>query len=516
MHLIDCFERGHRLAPHAPCFVEPDGRTLTYRETADLSHRVCNGLHAADVQRGDKVGLLGVNHLLTFPAVLGVIRSGGVWLPVNARNTIEETINIFARSGCRFLFVHSAFAEHFALLRASLPLLDMVCIDGPCAGVQGLEAWAAPYDNASPPPTAQPDDVIAIRGTGGTTGLPKGVQATHRMYRAMLANWFASMPVVEAPVHLVVAPMTHAAGTIVLPTLMYGGSNIIARSTDAAEILGLIERYRVTQLFLTPTLVYRLLDHPGIEDRDLKSLRYLVYSAAPMSVHKLRQALRIFGPVMVQLYGQTEAPLTITCLTASEHVTHGDARREERLASCGRPCPFVDVEILGPDGRFLGTGERGEIVVKGELVMGGYHDNPQASAAALKDGWLHTGDVGYRDEEGYLYVVDRLKDLVISGGFNISPSEIEQVLLGHPAIADCAVIGVPDETWGEAVKAVVELKAHAAWDEQAALATFRAQLGGMKTPKSIEVWEQLPRSAVGKVLKSEIRKRYWDATGRQV
>jgi len=516
MHLIDYFERGLRLRPDGPCFIEPGGRTLSYRQTADISHRVANGLHAAGVLRGDNVGLLGPNHVLTFPAVLGIVRSHGVWLPVNARNAIDESINILGRAGCRFLFVHSSVAPYIGRLRRELPLLGMVCIDGPLDGVPGLEAWALQQDDRPVHPSAAPDEIVAIRGTGGTTGLPKGVMATHRMYANLFANWFASMPVQQPPVHLVVAPLTHAAGTMTFPTFVYGGANVIARSADAGEILQLIEAYRVTQLFLTPTLIYRLLDHPDVRGHDYRSLQYLVYSAAPMSVHRLREALDVFGPAMVQLYGQTEAPFVCTCLTVADHLAAGSPGHEHRLASCGRESPFVRVEIMNDAGDLLPPNERGEIVVKGDLVTPGYYGNPEATGSTIRDGWLHTGDIGYKDEDGYFYVVDRLKDLIISGGFNLSPSEIEQVLLSHPSVSDCAVIGVPDEAWGEAVKAVVQLKPGADWNDAEALAMCRERLGGMKTPKSIEIWDDLPRSAVGKVLKAEIRQHFWRGRERLV
>jgi acyl-CoA synthetase (AMP-forming)/AMP-acid ligase II len=250
---------------------------------------------------------------------------------------------------------------------------------------------------------------------------------------------------------------------------------------------------------------------------DYGSLRYFVYSAAPMSVDKLREAMDVFGPVMVQAYGQAEAPFVCTVMNADDHVRAlADPALAKRLASCGRASPFVRIGVMDAGGRLLPPGERGEVVVQGDLVMKGYYEDPEKTEAALKHGWLHTGDVGYRDEDGYFYIVDRMKDLIVSGGFNISPGEVEQVLWALPAVNDCAVIGVPDSHWGEAVKAVVELKPGASFDAESALAFCRERLGGMKAPTTIEVWEQLPRSAVGKVLKREIRERYWVGQSRRV
>lgn len=518
MQLIDLFDRGAGYGLAAPCLVEPDGRTLSYGEVQDLSHRIANGLHAAGIRRDMQVGLLSGNHLFTFAAVLGIVRSAGVWLPVNARNAANENANILARGGCRFLFIHSQFAGQLPLLREAMPgLLGVVCIDRPLPGVPDLETWAAAQEATPFRSDDRADDVVAIRGTGGTTGLPKGVMVTHRTYAALFANWYAALPVDAPPVHLVVAPLSHAAGAVAFATVGFGGSNVILPSAEPGAILAAIARYKVTQLFLPPTAIYKLLAHPDLHRHDYSSLKYFVYSAAPMSVDKLRQALTVFGPVMVQCYGQAEAPFVCTVMTARDHArVLVDPTLAHRLASCGRASPFVRVGVMDPQGRLLPPGERGELVVQGDLLMKGYFQDPDKTAQALQHGWLHTGDVGWRDEEGFFYIVDRIKDLIVSGGFNISPGEVEQVLWSHPAVSDCAVIGVPDALWGEAVKAVVELKPGAQWDDAAAMEYCRDRLGGMKTPKSIDVWEQLPRSPVGKVLKREIRERFWAGQERRV
>ncbi|TFY97178.1 AMP-binding protein [Ramlibacter humi] len=518
MQLIDLFDRGVGYGRDAACLVEPGGRSLAYGEVQDLSHRIANGLVAAGVGPGDKVGLLSDNHLLTFVAVLGTVRSPGIWLPVNARNAPEENANILARGGCSFLFLHSRFAGQLPLLRQAMPWLKgVVCIDAELPGAPSLEAWAAEQPATPFRSGAGPDDVVAIRGTGGTTGLPKGVLITHRNYATLFANWYAAMPVHERPVNLVVAPMTHAAGTLMFAACGYGGSNVVLPSADPGAVIEAIRRDRVTQLFMPPTAIYKLLTHPEARRGGFESLRYFVYAAAPMSADKLREALDVFGPVMVQLYGQAEAPMVCTVLDVEDHRrVLADPSLSHRLASCGRASPLVRVAIMDGDGRLLPDGERGEIVVQGDLVMKGYHQDPAKTAEAMRHGWLHTGDVGYRDADGYFYIVDRLKDLIVSGGFNIPPSEIERVLWSHPAVNDCAVIGVPDPHWGEAVKAVVELKPGAGWDGDAALAWCREQLGAMKAPKTIEVWDALPRSPVGKVLKREIRERYWQGEARRV
>lgn len=429
--------------------------------------------------RDSKVGLLSANHLFTFVAVLGIVRSRGIWLPVNARNSAAENVNILSRGGCEFLFLHSQFADQ--LLREAMPdLKGIVCIDRALDGVPDLESWAAAQDPAPFRSGAETGDVVAIRGTGGTTGLPKGVMVTHRNYATMFSNWYAAMPIRQTPVHLVVAPLSHAAGAVTFATIGYGGANVILPSSEPGAILEAIERHRATQLFQPPTAIYKLLAHLDLRRRDYSSLQYFVYSAAPMSVDKLREALAVFGPVIVQCYGQAEAPFACTVMTARDHEQAlADESLAHRLVNCGRASPFVRIGVMDPQGRLLPPGERGEIVVQGDLVMKGYYQDPDKTAQALQFGWLHTDDVGYRDEKGYFFIVDRMKDLIASGGFNISPGEVGQVLWSLPEVGDCAVIGVPDAQWGEAVKAIVGLKPGAVLDQARALDYCRES---MKAP----------------------------------
>jgi len=266
---------------------------------------------------------------------------------------------------------------------------------------------------------------------------------------------------------------------------------------------------------MPPTLIYMLLAHPDVRRHDYSSLRYFMYAAAPMAAEKLREALAVFGPVMAQTFGQVEAPMVCTYLSPQDHVD-ALALHPERLLSCGRPTPLTRVAIMDDEGRLQPQGERGEIVVQGSLVMSGYHDQPEATAEASAFGWHHTGDIGRIDAEGYVYIVDRKRDMIISGGFNIYPSEIEQVLWAHPAVQDCAVVGVPDDKWGEAVKAIVQLKPGNDVEPAALLTYCRDRLGSTKAPKSVEVWPDLPRSAVGKVLKKTIRERYWVGRDRSI
>jgi acyl-CoA synthetase (AMP-forming)/AMP-acid ligase II len=291
---------------------------------------------------------------------------------------------------------------------------------------------------------------------------------------------------------------------------------VVVTKPDPASVFGAIVKHRVTELFLPPTVIYRLLDIPGIDKLDFSSLKYFLYGAAPMSVEKLKRAIEVFGPVMTGGYGQTEAPASISYLPPSEHFVDGKLAADERLSSVGRPNPLIRVEIMNERNEILAQGETGEICVRGDLVMKGYYKAPEKTAETIVDGWLHTGDIGHIDAEGYLHITDRKKDMIISGGFNVYPSEIEQVIWTHPAVQDCAVIGVPDGQWGEAVKAVVELNAGQSVDAAELVALCKQKLGSVKAPKSVDFVEALPRSPVGKVLKKDLRERYWQGVERRI
>jgi fatty-acyl-CoA synthase len=274
---------------------------------------------------------------------------------------------------------------------------------------------------------------------------------------------------------------------------------------DLGEFVRLIETERVTHTFLPPTLIYMLLSHAGIESADLGSLQCFWYGAAPISPAKLEDAIGVFGPVMAQLFGQSEAPMMISTMAPREHFRADGTIARERLASAGRPAPLVTLAVMDGEGRLLPTGERGEIVVRSSLVMAGYYRNPEATAEASRHGWHHTGDIGYVDGDGYLFIVDRAKDMIITGGFNVYSIEVEQALLEHPDVQDCAVVGLPDEKWGERITAVLQLHSGASVEPVEVKAFVKARIGSVKTPKQVEIWPDLPRSKVGKVLKAEIR-----------
>jgi acyl-CoA synthetase (AMP-forming)/AMP-acid ligase II len=449
--------------------------------------------------------VLSGNDPTAFTCVFGISRAGAVWCPINPRNEANENRELLELFGCTALIFHSAYAPLVAKIREQLPALTtLVCFDADIPDVSTWDDFLAGSSGSADLPGL--DDLAMIVGTGGTTGRPKGVELTGANLEAMTAITLMSYPWPDRPVYLALAPLTHAAGVLCFPVLAKGGEIVIMRTPDVAAFIAHLERHRVTHTFLPPTLIYMVLAHPALDQADLSALRCFWYGAAPMSATRLAEALRRIGP-MAQLFGQTEAPMMISTMAPADHYLPDGSVAEARLSSAGRPSPLVTVAIMGPDGELLPHGATGEIVARGSLVMRGYHRDPDATAAASAHGWHHTGDIGYLDDDNYLFIVDRAKDMVITGGFNVYSTEVEQAIMQHPAVQDCAVIGLPDDKWGERVTAILQLRDGAAVDKAEIAAFVKERLGSVKTPKQIEIWEDLPRSKVGKILKADLRTR---------
>ncbi|KUE84769.1 long-chain fatty acid--CoA ligase [Cupriavidus necator] len=518
MAIIDYFDRGLRINPHGIAYIQGE-RSYSFREIGELSCRIANGLLAEGFGRETKGAVWADNDVTAWSCALGLWRAGMAYIPVNGRNAPEENQFILDAFDCEVLFFQEAFASVIETLRPRLPKVRLwVCIDAALPWAPSLSTWSEGQASSAPLIDYDMDDVVTLSATGGTTGAPKGVMNTNRAYQTYFAQFMMAFPYQgdERPVNLAAAPMTHTAGMLSLPCTARGGTVVVLPKPDPAALIGAIAKHRVTEFFLPPTVIYRLLDIPGIGKQDFSSLKCFLYGAAPMSVEKLKRAIEVFGPVVAGGYGQTEAPASISYLTPAEHFSGGELASDERLSSVGRPNPLIRVEIMGEHGEVLPQGETGEICVRGDLVMKGYYKAPDKTAETIVDGWLHTGDIGHLDAEGYLHITDRKKDMIISGGFNVYPSEIEQVIWSHPAVQDCAVIGVPDEKWGEAVKAVVELNAGYEVSADELVALCKQKLGSVKAPKSVEFVTALPRSPVGKVLKKDLREQYWQGQQRKI
>jgi acyl-CoA synthetase (AMP-forming)/AMP-acid ligase II len=522
MAIIDFFDRGWRISPGGAAYIQDD-RRYTFDEVGELSCRIANGLLALDLPRETKGAVWATNDVMSWICTLGLWRANMCWIPVGARNPADENLYVLDTFDCEVLFFQKYFAPVVAELRPRLPKIRLwICIDDELPdfpGARSLASWVKEHPATPPNVAVDMDDVVMLSATGGTTGRPKGVMNTHRSAQTFCAHFMIGCPYgsEDRPVNLAAAPMTHTAGLLSVPCTARGGTVVVITKPDPALLLAAIPKYQVTELFLPPTVIYRLLDIPDLGKKvDFASLKYFMYGAAPMSVEKLKQAIEVIGPVMMGGYGQTEAPASIAYLPPDEHFADGRLASDERLSSVGRPNPLVRVEILDDANQMLPRGGTGEICVRGDLVMKGYYKAPEKTAETIIDGWLHTGDVGHVDAGGYLHITDRKKDMIISGGFNVYPSEVEQVIWGHPAVQDCAVIGVPDAQWGEAVKAVVELNAGQQASAEELIALCKEKLGSVKAPKTVDFVATLPRSPVGKVLKKDLRVKYWQDSARKI
>lgn len=498
--------------------IAEDGTATSHAEARDLSHRTALAMIDAGFGYGKKAAIYSPNHTRAFDALLGLYRAGGAWVPINARNAIAENAYILDHNEVEFLFYNSEFEGNIEVLREKCPrIVNYVCLDAVGANAPSFEDFVSGHEGTAPDFPDNPDDICGIFSSGGTTGRPKGILWTNRLFETMVSAWLAHLPPKKPPVHLCAAPMTHAAGVVALSMMAEGTTNIVMNGVQLPELMQNIEKHGVTTLFLPPTAIYVMLAHPDVRNYDYSSLEYFVYAAAPMSVDKLKEAIDVFGPVMAQSYGQAEAPMICTYMSPETHIEALESNKAHRLASCGQPALLTPVEIMDDDENIMPVGERGEIVVRGSLVMAGYFKNKEATdEVTTSNGWHRTGDIGVKDEDGFIYIVDRKKDMIITGGFNVYPSEIEQVVWGHDAVQDCAVIGVPDEKWGEAVKAIVELKPGQTASEDEIIALCKDELGSVKAPKSVEFWDELPRSPVGKVRKKDMREKFWEGRDRAV
>ncbi|AKU18350.1 AMP-binding protein [Luteipulveratus mongoliensis] len=506
MRLVDYLDKGASLGPDRPCLTT-DGETLSYADVQQVSRQVAGALRAVGVDDGGSVAILSANDPIAFASVFGISRAGLVWCPVNPRNEAAENQDLLELFDCELMIFQAAFAPLVAQIRDALPRIrTWVCLD---ATVDGCLTWAqflAAGEGQGRLDHEAVDDLAMIVGTGGTTGRPKGVMLTGTNLETMSAITLMSYPFHGRPVYLALAPLTHAAGVLCFPILALGGEIVVMRKPDVDQFLELVGQHRVTHTFLPPTLIYMVLSAKGLATANLSSLQCFWYGAAPMSATRLAEALDRIGPVMAQLFGQTEAPMMISTMAPADHFNADGTVATERLSSAGQPSPLVTVAVMDDDGQILGSSERGEIVIRSSLVMAGYYKNDAATAEASRYGWHHTGDIGYLDENNCLFIVDRAKDMIISGGFNVYSTEVEQALMQHPGVQDCAVIGLPDDKWGERVVAVAQLLPdHHGIDTRDLITFVKERIGSVKAPKQVEIWSDLPRSKVGKVLKADIK-----------
>jgi acyl-CoA synthetase (AMP-forming)/AMP-acid ligase II len=516
VRIIDFFDQGVSYYANNVAFVDTSSR-YTYAEADQQIHKIAAAIAGNGFAKGTRIGVYSPNSNHAWLALLGLMRAEGVWIPINPRNSVDTNVDLSDCFGMQVMFYHSCFNQEVKQIQSQVSgIKAFVCIDGPGDIDQSLSELCEGQPDFHHTGEQIQNELAAIFPTGGTTGKSKGVLMNHEALETFAANYHAHFEFREGSVHLVVAPMTHTAGIMGCLHFMRGGRNVITKNVDPLSIMQDIEEHKVTHLFLPPTVMYMMLARDEVRNYNYSSLQHFIVGAAPTSVEKLKEAIAVFGPCMTEAYGQSEAPAAITFKAPWDYIDGLGQIDEQRLAGIGRPGILNQVKILAANGRELARGEPGEICVKGRLVTLGYLDDPEATAEAHRDGWLWTGDVGVMSDDGYIRIVDRSKDMIITGGFNVYPNEVEQAVCEHPAVQESAVIGVPDEKWGEAVKAVVQLKSGQMATAEEVIALVKDKLGSVKTPKTVEFIDELPRSPNGKVMKAELRKLYWQGKERAV
>jgi acyl-CoA synthetase (AMP-forming)/AMP-acid ligase II len=485
---------------------------ITYRKFEQRALSIGGNLLAQGLARGDRVAFCLINSPHILELVYGCFAAGLIVVPINVRLHPREIGYILHNSGAR-VFVHGA-EQQAALLEyqdSFPPLTRRICTGG-VVGADPYESLLAPQDALTAAVDVDATDPCWLFYTSGTTGRPKGAIWTHRMIRVIVMNYLADIDNIlpgEVVVHA--APLSHGSGIVALPAIARGATNLLltTKSFEPRALFEAIQRNKASHVaFLAPTQIVKMLEEFRPGEFDLSSLRAICYGGAPVYVEHLRQAIGTFGAVFAQIYGQGESPITITGLSAAEHarlMAAGDAR----IGSAGTVRTDVEARCVDENDRPVPAGVTGEVVVRGDIVMPGYWNDPAASAEALRNGWLHTGDIGMFDERGYLFLLDRAKDMIITGGNNVYPREVEEIIVQHPAVATAVVVGIPHEYWGEAVHAVVLRQAGSTVSAEEIIQHCGQSLAGYKKPKSVEFVTELPISAYGKVLRREVRERYW-------
>ena len=491
-----------------------EGTETTYRETEDALARWVALFAELGLRPGEGIGLLSPNRPEAWLAQTAPALAGGRYTALHPLGSLDDHLHACDEAELRFVLVDPAFGERGARILEHAKTVEAVFSLGPSdVGPDFVEMAARALPNGRLDRGPQgPEDVAHLLYTGGTTGVPKAAMLPNRAWVAMAYGTALGWDLPERSTYLAVAPISHAAGMLVLPTLLQGGTVVLQRRFDPEAWLSAVSAERVNLSLLVPTMIYAILDHPAFERADLSSLETVVYGASPVSPTRLAEAIERLGPVFCQLYGQTESLGQGTSLWRHQH----DPGDMHRLTSCGTAMPFNRVTLLDETDQPVPDGTPGEICLQGPSLMLGYWRQPQLTEATLAAGWLHTGDVGVRDEDGLFYIVDRKKDMIVSGGFNVFPREIEDVIAQHPAVSTSAVIGVPDEKWGEAVKALVVLRPGATAEPDELTALVRERKGPVYVPKTLEFVESLPTTPVGKADKRALRERYWAGHERRV
>lgn len=496
-------------------------QTATYAEEERRTNALSLSLKSLGIKKGDRVGILQWNGIQFLETMFACFKAGFCVVPLNARFHPEEIgYHLRDSEAVAVVFGHE-FEDAISGIRETLPETKFFI------SLRATVDWQLDFEQLIAGHRTETDQTVDISAddlswlfyTSGTTGRPKGAMITHGNLDNMVTSYLADLlPIDCEDASLHAAPLSHGSGFQALPNVAKGAANVILypRQFDPKAVFATIERRRISNMFLAPTMIKMLLGSPEIDDYNLSSLKYIVYGGAPMYVEDLKRAVAKLGQVFIQIFGQGETPMTGTYLPSREHVLGGSAQEEKRLMSTGVARTGIEVKMFADEDTEVPRGQMGELVVRGPTVMTGYWRRNEATAETLRNGWLHTGDVGFMDEGGYVFLMDRKKDMIISGGANIYPREVEEVIQQHPAVKEVAVIGVPDDLWGEAVKAVVVLNDGQMTTEIDIVDHCLVHLASYKKPKSVDFVAELPKNAYGKLLKRELRQQYWATSERMV
>ncbi len=508
--MVEMFaELAERRADH-PALVGA-ARTVTYAELETRANRVANALNALGVGEDGRVAYLDLNNPEFFELMLGAAKVGAAIAPLNFRLTPQEMGAIVADAEAKVLVVGPVFEQAIPLIEAAAPRLERVVRVG-----EDYESWVAAADDTDPGRPSRGDDVVLQLYTSGTTGLPKGVMLTNDNCSALL-DVAEAWNVDETSVSLVAMPLFHIGGSgWANVSLARGGTDVLVPMIDPAALLDVIEQRRITNAFLVPAVLQMMCAVPGADGRDFSSLRSIAYGASPITSTALTRALEVLKAPLFQVYGLTETTGAITELSSTDHDPGGP--RQHLMRSAGKPYPWVELKAVDPaTGQDCSPGQVGEIWIRSVQNSPGYWRKSEDTKAAFDaDGWLHTGDAGYLDEDGYLFLTDRIKDMIVTGAENVYPIEVETALADHPEVADVAVIGVPDEKWGETVKAVVVRAPGSDLTEEQLVEWSKDRVAGFKRPRSVDFVDELPRNPSGKLLKRVLREPYWAEAGRNI
>lgn len=509
-------EKAARQRGDHPALIHGD-EVISYNAFHDRALRIGGNLRALGCKPGDRVAFCLANSPRILEVIFGCFAAGIIVVPINVRLHPKEMAYVAANSGAKIL-IHSAEHQDGIVKEGDAFALRRVCIE-PAEGADLFESLLDPANKLERPEDVGAEDPCWLFYTSGTTGKPKGAIWNHRMVRVVIMNYLADVYNIQpGEVVLHAAPMSHGSGIVALPAVARGAVNAVLQPAnfEPKALFATIERLKVGHVaFLAPTQIVKMLEEYEPGAFDISSLKAICYGGAPIYVEHLRKAVDTFGPVFYQIYGQGEAPITITGLTGPAHRTLLDSG-DARIGSAGQIRTDVEARCVDENDNPLGPGEVGEVVARGDIVMPGYWQAPEATAETLRGGWLHTGDIGMFDEQGYLFLLDRAKDVIITGGNNVYPREVEEVIIQHPAVANVVVVGIPDQYWGEAVHAVVVLEPNASLNAKDVIEFCAQHMAGYKKPKAVDFVEALPVSGYGKILRREVRDQYWQGHSTRI